>query len=312
MIQTVTGAISENFNKKVLIHEHISCVSNDMLQAFGRKWLDESELIERSVKIIASMKERYGLGMIVDGTPLDLGRNAKILKEISEKSGVKILASCGLYIYPSMISLSNSEEDLANIFLEETENGLDRSDIKPGILKCATDNLGITEENERKIGALGRVQAKTGLPLYIHTLHQDSTVKKALNILFDRGATPEKIIIGHFDESCSFEYICDLLKSGCYACFDRRHYTDAYTCGVAEMLVRLNERGYGDKLLVSNDTCIYSDFCSVGNKWLKFSEIPNTLGFVFDELKEKFCEYGGNIESYDKMLCANPLKVLNI
>ena len=98
MIQTVTGAISENFNKKVLIHEHVSCVSNDMLHAFGRKWLDESELIERSVKIIASMKERYGLGMIVDGTPLDLGRNAKILKEISERSGVKILASCGLYI----------------------------------------------------------------------------------------------------------------------------------------------------------------------------------------------------------------------
>lgn len=312
MIQTVSGAISENSNLKVLMHEHIACVSNDMLHAFGKRWLDEKALIDYSVKILVSVRERYGIDLLVDGTPIDLGRNAKILKEISDRSGIKIVASSGLYLYPSMVSLCNGEEDIADLFLEETKTGLDNTSVKPGILKCATDNEGISEENERKIGALGRVQAATGLPLYIHSLHQEGTVQKALKILTSRGANPEKIIIGHFDESCEFEYVCDLMKSGCYACFDRRHYTPEYTEGVAKMLVRLHESGYGDRLLISNDSCIYSDFCSKGNKWLNSSEIPDTLGFVFSDLRDKFLEYGKSSSAYNKMVCENPIKILNV
>ena len=312
MIQTVSGAICENSALRVLMHEHVSCVSNDMLSAFGKGWLDEKELVDHCVKIFIFLKEKYKINLFIDGTPVDLGRKVKILTEISEKSGVDIVASSGLYLYPSMVTLYNGEKDIADLFLEEAEKGLEGTGIKPGILKCAADNEGISAENERRIGALGRVQSQSGLPLYLHTLHQESTVQKALKILTGRGANPEKIIVGHFDESCSLEYVCDILKSGCYACFDRRHYTPEYTLGVAKMLVRLSEKGYGDRLLLSNDTCIYSDFCSKGNKWLKFSEVPNTLGFVFSELKEKFLENGGNASDYDKMLSENPIRVLNV
>ena len=107
MIQTVTHSATKEEIGKTLIHEHIRCVSNDMLNAFGDRWLSENELTERAVKIITAMKEKYGLDTIVDGTPIDLGRNAGVLKRISELSGVKIVASSGLYHYPSFVTLSN-------------------------------------------------------------------------------------------------------------------------------------------------------------------------------------------------------------
>ena len=160
MIQTVTGTLSKNFDGNVLMHEHIRCVSNDMLKAFGNKWLDGEALIERSLKIFTLLKEQYGVDLLVDGTPMDLGRDVRFLKELSLRSGIKIIASSGLYVYPSMVTLIKSEEDMAGWFLEEVERGIENTSIKPGILKCATDNFGITEENARRIGALGQVQAK--------------------------------------------------------------------------------------------------------------------------------------------------------
>lgn len=313
MIQTVTGQISKNeISGNTLIHEHISCVSNDMLHAFGKRWLDKDVLIEHCSKILAIMRKNYGLELMVDGTPLDLGRDAKVLKEVSERSGVKIVASSGLYIYPSMVTLSNTEEDIAGWFLDEALNGMENTSIKPGILKCATDNSGISEENERRIGALGRVQAKSNLPLYIHTLHQEGTVKKALEILMDRGANPQKIIIGHLDDSCDYEYIKKLLDYGCYVSFDRRHYTSDYTETVAKTLVKLCECGYSKRLLVSDDCCLYSDFCRDGSKWTRPEDIKDTLAYVFEDLKNAFIKYGGEKSAYDRITSQNALCIMDV
>ena len=312
MIQTVTQKISKSeISGTVLIHEHIQCVSNDMLHAFGKRWLDRSEVISRSLEILTDMKKNYGLDLMVDGTPIDLGRDGGILKELSERSGVKIVASSGLYNFPSMITMENSEKDIAEWFTEELISGIDNTGAKAGILKCATDSNLITEENKKRIAALGRVQAKTALPLYRHTLHRGSTAKDALRILEERGADAEKIIIGHFDDACEYDYVCEFIKRGSFVSFDRRHYSDEYTENLAKMLIRLHEGGFADKVLISNDCCIYSDFCPTGNKWTRREDIPDTIAYVFEALKKEFLKFGGSEIAYEKMLTSNVLSVLD-
>ena len=261
MIQSVTQKTEKHeIRGTVLIHEHIQCVSSDMLHAFGKRWLDREEVISRSLEILSDMKNGYGLDLLVDGTPIDLGRDGGILKELSERSGINIVASSGLYNFPSMITMENCEKDIAEWFIEEHISGIDNTDVKPGILKCATTNDIISEENEKRIGALGMVQSKIGLPLYLHTLHRGTTANDALRILEKRGANAEKTIIGHFDDACEYDYVCEFIKKGCFVSFDRRHYTAEYTDNLAKMLVRLHDGGFSDKLLISNDCCIYSDF----------------------------------------------------
>ena len=312
MIQTVTQKISKaDISGTTLIHEHIQCVSNDMLHAFGNRWLDRAEVISRALEVLEDMKKGYGLDLLVDGTPIDLGRDSGILKELSERSGIKIVASSGLYYFPSMITMGNSEKDIAEWFTEELISGIDNTAVKPGILKCATECNVITEENEKRIGALGRVQEKTGLPLYLHTLHRGSTARDALRILEERGADAEKIIIGHFDDVCEYDYVCEFIKRGCFVSFDRRHYTAEYTENVAKMLIRLHDGGYGNKILISNDCCIYSDFCATGKKWTKREDVPDTIAYVFEALKKDFLKYGGDEKTYIEMVTSNVLSALD-
>lgn len=83
MIQTVTGSLSQNINGNILMNEHICCVSNNMLKVFGDKWLNKEELIEYSAKMLSILKERYNVELIVDGTPIDLGRDIRVLKKVS-------------------------------------------------------------------------------------------------------------------------------------------------------------------------------------------------------------------------------------
>lgn len=312
MIETVTGALREEILGKVLMHEHIGCISNDMLHTFGKEWLDNDYLIRYSVQILKLLKEKYDVGLIVDGTPIDSGRDVKLLKEISQKSGVEIVASTGLYSYPSMITANRDEDEIASWFLKEFGRGIEGTDIKPGILKCACDDYGITADNEKRIGAMGSVQAKTGLPLYVHCLHQGDTVYKALEILESRGVNPEKTIIGHIGLRTEPEYVENIIKKGYHICIDQCHCVPDDAEKIAKNLVYLCEKGLSDKIMLSNDACIYSDFGSGKQTFVANEDIEKTWGYIFGYIYPKFLVNGGNKAIWDKMLCNNPLKIMDI
>ena len=95
MIQTVTGEISKKDLGTVLMHEHISCASVSLRRAFGDKWLDPSRVEVLATATLKQVKQRYGVGLFVDATPIDVGRDVLLLKAVSEASGVAIVASSG-------------------------------------------------------------------------------------------------------------------------------------------------------------------------------------------------------------------------
>ena len=68
-------------------------------KAFGKKWVDEDAAIELIVKELKAAKEYSGIQTIVDATPINSGRDVKILKQVSEESGVNILAATGLFAF---------------------------------------------------------------------------------------------------------------------------------------------------------------------------------------------------------------------
>ena len=70
MIQTVTGAINKTDLGAVLMHEHISCKSLSFDAAFGEKWLDKTKLKNLACETLEQMRQKYNLGLMVDGTPI--------------------------------------------------------------------------------------------------------------------------------------------------------------------------------------------------------------------------------------------------
>ena len=197
MIQTVTGAIRKERLGPILMHEHLSCASVALSRAFGSAWLDVAHLSQLSSQTLSRIREGYGVGMLVDATPLDLGRNVHLLREVSETTGMPIVASTGFYYFPSVETVSNDAETIASYLIDECRHGMEGTDSRPGILKCATGNEGITPDNYQKLCAVGITQRETGLPMYVHCEHGDGVAHRQLDLFERVGADVGKIIIGH-------------------------------------------------------------------------------------------------------------------
>lgn len=313
MIQTVTGAINKTDLGAVLMHEHISCKSLSFDAAFGEKWLDKNNLKKLASNTLKLTNQKYNLGLLVDATPIDLGRDAILLKEVSELSGIKIVASTGFYYLQSIEAFNNTAEDIAMWLINECKNGICGTGIKPGILKCATGNIGITEDNNKKLSAMGIVQKGTGLPLYVHCEHYEDIALKQLEILLKNGANSKRIIIGHTAIRPDSDYLESILEKGCYICMDQCHCYPQNLNSIAKALVELCKRGYADKILLSNDYCIHSDFCNQNKSGIHLSPEQHTegLGYIFDKQYSDYISMGGNEEDWCTMLCKNPLNVLD-
>lgn len=310
MIRTVLGDI-ENLSGTILMHEHIQNVSNDMIQAFGNKWLDERKLEDYAVSVLSKLKDEINLSVFVDGTPIDLGRNVRLLKRVSEKTGVHIVASTGLYYYPSMVSCMRSAEELAEWFLYECKNGMEGTDIKPGILKCAADTMGITDDVKKRLEALAITQSKTGLPMYAHCSHTDNLAQEMIDIFERKGAELRKIIIGHASRKLDVDYLVKILRRGCYICIDQSLYGDE--AKVAKVVYDLCERGYHSQLLFSQDKAMYNDFeCSSRVGMKNKSDDILRYSYLTNNLITEFKEIGCTDEECKSFLCNNALTVLDI
>ncbi|MBE6454789.1 MAG: phosphotriesterase, partial [Alphaproteobacteria bacterium] len=86
--KTVLGDISESDLGVTLAHEHICCYSEYVYTMLGNLYLDKEKLVNASIKYLMELKEKYALKTFVDCTPVNIGRDIDLLKEISQKSGV--------------------------------------------------------------------------------------------------------------------------------------------------------------------------------------------------------------------------------
>ncbi len=311
MIQTVTGSI-EAPKGSVLTHEHIWCVSNDMNFITNGSWTDEKAVEDYCVKILRELKSRYGVDVFVDGTPWDLGRSIRLLENVSKRSGVNIVASTGLYYFTSLISFNVSAEKLAQMFTAECKKGIAGTNIRPGILKCAAGGTTLTEDEKKRITALGITQRETGLPLYVHSFHQGSVTQEIIEALLASGADLGKTAIGHTGLRPEADYLEQVLQQGVYICVDQCF--EGSEKANAEAVAQLCRRGWQEKILCSLDHTCYSDFCDEGYKGLEYpyEKHVKDIGFLFDVMLTEFQRAGCTAEQCNAFVKQNPCRFLNI
>ena len=307
MINTVLGKINKYNLGITLIHEHIFVGSAFIQKALGKRWLNENKLISLATDKLLEAKEKCNLSTIVDGTPIDYGRNLDIIREVSLKSGVNIIYSTGLYYDEYAILKQKSIQEISDIFAMECLEGSEDTYNKeqklcPGMLKCATGISGVTELNKKYLSSIGAVQEKTGLPLFVHAEHSIKSPYEQLSILKNAGVDFDKTIIGHCSDSVDVDYIANIAKSGCFIGFDRVNCTESQISTFTKLL----ESGFGNKLLLSCDSCINSDFSSleIGRRM-----DSNPYVKLLDDFCSKLKEQGVNEKLIHNILIDNPQKL---
>lgn len=250
-INTVCGKISAEDLGKTLIHEHIICSSPEMMGYFFPAWNPPERVVPRAVAMLKFVKENFGINSIVDGTPLSLGRNMELLKEVSEKAQVHIISSSGFYIYDCFTARRVSPEKLAWYLIEEVE----KSKTPPGFLKCAVEES-MTACQQNFVEIVGRVHLATGLPIFAHSNAANKSGHAILDVLEGMNVPFSKVIIGHTGDSLALEYPLSLLERGANISIDRICGDGKKKGELAEKLIRM---GYKDKLFLSHDAICYDD-----------------------------------------------------
>ena len=291
------------------MHEHIVCKNSSMDQAFP-DWFNRQDVLSSAVNELRYTKQQ-GLQTIVDATPINLGRDIRLLKEVSEKSGVNIIASTGFYHFDEWFLKGWTIDNLVDQLIPEVEEGIQGTDIKPGVIKCASDTE-ITPTNEKLLRVAARLHKQCRLPVITHSSASFKSGIPQLEILLDEGVESGKLVIGHCGDTTDMVYLENLLASGCYIGLDRFGIDSILpTDSRIDVCVELLEKGYEDQIVISQDDIVFLDLFpeKLSRKRLD-SDDPWTFHYILVDIIPKLIDKGVTEKQIKKLTNENPTKIL--
>lgn len=254
-VETVLGQVEVSRLGICQCHEHLLIEMGESYRVNPALFMDEPS---KSAEDLLEYK-RAGGGTLIDAQPPGCGRMILGLRQIAERTGVKIIASTGFHkriFYPQNHRIFGmTEEEIASFFLEELTCGAEKTESKAGIIKTALDENGLDETAVRLFSAAAEAAKKTGKAMMIH-IDPGSDPVELLTRLKEMGVNAGKLIFCHLDRACRDISVHEALAGqGCYLEYDtiaREKYHDDQT--EAELIRHMVEQGYESRLLLSLDT----------------------------------------------------------
>ena len=169
-----------------------------------------------------------------------------LLRDVSERSGVNVVASSGFYYQEEAWLAMRDEGEIHDLLLGECLHGIAGTDSKPGIMKNGVAKAGVTPLQRKLLHCVGTVAREANLPIFCH---HDPSVKSGYEILevyASAGVEPNRVILGHTGDCNDWAYQEDLVKAGAYIGFDRLAYghLDNPVKNSVKNILDLVEKGY--------------------------------------------------------------------
>lgn len=254
-IKTVLGKRSIAAETVTLSHEHICCYS-EYISKMSCHYFDKEELICKASEVMSRLKEKHNLGLFIDCTPINIGRDIELLKAVSARSGVEIVCSAGFYYNDEPVLNCTSAQTIADYMIEDAEK------IGAGVIKAAVENENLSDFNIKLLKASAITQKKTELPIILHTNANNRNGKKAVEILFEEGVEPHHIVVGHLSDTSDTEYIMSFAKKGCFIALDRMYgnTNKEYISSKIKQILELCNAGFENQILLSHDDAFFQGF----------------------------------------------------
>jgi phosphotriesterase-related protein len=258
-VQGVLGPIDTADLGFTLMHEHIAIANWSMRQAF-HDWYDRDENVRHATAECRAAAER-GVRTLVDLTPINLGRDIHVIREVAERSGMQVIAATGLYWTEEPWLLGWDPDRLAEILLRDVEKGIQGTGVKAGILKCGTDHLGVTPTNEKLLRATARLHRATGLPVSTHTSVRHGVGPLQQDLFEQEGVDLSRVVIGHCGDTEDVEHLEAILRRGSTLGMDRFGVDVILpTAKRVATIAELCRRGFAERMVLSHDACCHFDF----------------------------------------------------
>jgi phosphotriesterase-related protein len=250
------------------MHEHVFIMITEIMQNYPEGWGDEARREADAVKRLNELKAA-GVDTIVDLTVIGLGRYIPRIARVAAATELNIVVATGLYTYNDVPMYFHylgpgapldGPEIMTDMFVRDIEQGIADTGIKAGILKCATDEPGVTPGVERVLRAVAQAHRRTGVPISTHTHAGLRRGLEQQRIFTEEGVDLSRVIIGHSGDTTDTDYLEELISNGSYLGMDRfgvdvlLPFEDR-----VNTLARMCERGHADKMVLSHDANCYWD-----------------------------------------------------
>jgi phosphotriesterase-related protein len=278
-IQTVRGPIDSSRLGTTLMHEHVFVLNTEISQNYPEDWGEEGKRVADAVGRLNELKSR-GVDAIVDLTVIGLGRYIPRILRIAEQTQIHIIVATGIYTYCDLPfyfhfrgpgTALGGPELATDMFVRDINQGIADTGVRAGILKCATDEPGVTKDVERILRAVAQAHRQTGVPISTHTHARKRVGLDQQRIFREEGVDLSRVVIGHSGDTTDLAYLEELIGNGSYIGMDRfgidtiLPFEDRVNT-VAQMC----RRGHAGKMVLSHDAACY-------NHWLPERSLPAML-----------------------------------
>jgi phosphotriesterase-related protein len=278
-LNTARGAIDTAQLGVTLMHEHIFVLSTEIMQNYPEAWGDEERRVDEAVARLDELAS-HGVHSVVDLTVIGLGRYIPRIKRVAERTKVNIVVATGIYTYNDIPfyfhfrgpgTALDGPELMVDMFVRDIRRGIADTNVKAGILKCATDAPGVTPGVERVLRAVAQAHRQTGVPISTHTHARSRRGLEQQRIFREEGVDLSRVVIGHSGDTTEIDYLEELIANGSYLGMDRFGIDTILSFeDRVDTVARLCQRGHAGKLVLSHDAACFND-------WLPERDLPAVL-----------------------------------
>ena len=255
----VLGPIDTRALGFTLMHEHVLVCNWSMRMAFER-WLDRDALIARAVEEVRAAKQR-GVATIVDLTPVNLGRDIHVIREVAERTETNFIAATGFYWMEEPWMDAYEADALVEWLLPDLETGIQGTTSRAGIIKCATDHAGVTKKNEKLLQVAARLHRASGAPISTHTSAHHKVGIAQQDVFESEGVDLGRVVIGHCGDTQDLDYLEAILRRGSTIGMDRFGLDVILpTKQRVDTIVELCRRGFAKQMVLSHDAACHIDW----------------------------------------------------
>jgi phosphotriesterase-related protein len=310
-INTTTGTITEDELGRTLIHEHVLAGYPGWFMDTRMPAPKRADAIARVVDAFQRL-HAYGVRTVVDPCPTDLGRDVEFCAEVSQRSGVTLICTTGVYTEAQGIPYTFRHlpvEAVEEIYQREIEEGIGSTGIKAGLIKIATGDAVVSDYERRMLTAAARVAKTTGVPLISHT-ENCSCGHDQIDIVTGEGVGAHRLLVGHSDGRDDHEYQASLAQRGAYVGFDR-FGLEVFNSDANRMknVKQMIDAGYRDQVMMSQDSvnCWLGAVPGVGTAEDIARIVPNwTITHLFERILPEMLRMGVAQADLDAILVDNP------
>jgi phosphotriesterase-related protein len=314
-LNTAQGAIDTADLGVTLMHEHVFILSPDITANYPEVWGDEAQREADAIARLNELKSR-GVDSIVDLTVIGMGRYIPRVARVAAATEINIVVATGVYTYndvPMYFHFTGpggalgDSEPMVDMFVRDIEHGIADTGVKAGILKCATDEPGVTPGVERVLRAVAKAHRLTGVPISTHTHAATRRGLEQQRIFTEEGVDLSRVVIGHSGDTTDLDYLEELIANGSYIGMDR-FGVDVFLPfeDRVNTVAKMCERGHADKMVLSHDAACFMD-------WVPVELLPALPNWhylhIHNDVIPALKERGVTDEQLTTMLVDNPRQI---